>query len=108
MKIVLLVTALLGTLLCFTGFSPFGSSPTAAADNLQTQWYPSGQLQSRAVLEHGVREGEASEWYANGKQRCSGRYEQGLREGAWVFYTAAGDIDAARTGNYSAGERLGD
>ena len=107
MKIVLLVSALLGTLLCFSGLSPFGSGSAVAADEVQTLWYPSGQVQSRAQLEDGVREGPASEWYKSGQERCSGEYRDGLREGAWVFYGASGELDAERSGNYLAGLRTG-
>ncbi len=107
MKIVLLVTALLGSILCFSGLPPFGSGPAADVGNCQTTWYRSGQMQSRAELEDGVRQGAASEWYASGKERCVGAYELGLREGAWVFYTEAGEIDVARSGSYSAGLRTG-
>ena len=107
MKIVLLATALLGTILCFTGLTPFGSGPAEDAGKFQTTWYRSGQMQSRAELEDGQRQGAASEWYASGKERCTGVYERGLREGPWVFYTEAGEIDAARSGSYSAGLRAG-
>ncbi len=107
MKIVLLVTALLGSILCFSGLTPFGSESAAEADRFQTLWYRSGQMQSRAELEGGVKQGPASEWYASGKQRSLGEYEHGLREGAWVFYTEAGEIDADRSGNYSSGLRTG-
>ncbi len=107
MKIVLLATALLGTLLYFSGLTPFGSGPAADADKYQTSWYRSGQMQSRAEIEHGLRQGPATEWYASGKERCTGEYEGGLREGPWVFYTEAGEIDTARSGSYSAGLRSG-
>ena len=107
MKLVLIATALLGTILCFTGVIPFSSGSADAADKVQTVWYSSGQVQSRAELENGVREGPASEWYANGQERCSGKYVNGLREGYWAFYTSDGKADADRTGNYSGGDRTG-
>ncbi|HTF87002.1 MAG TPA: hypothetical protein VK843_01240 [Planctomycetota bacterium] len=107
MKLVLIATALLGTILCFTGFTPFSWGTADAADHVQTLWYKSGQVQSRAAIEDGVREGLASEWYASGQERCSGEYRHGLREGAWVFYSEAGVLDAERSGTYSAGERTG-
>ena len=34
-------------------------------------------------------------------------YVKGLREGAWVFYDSDGKLDSERTGNYSAGLRVG-
>jgi antitoxin component YwqK of YwqJK toxin-antitoxin module len=107
MKLVLLITALAGTILCFMGHTPFGSTSAAGADNTQTLWYPSGQVQSRAELENGVREGPASEWYGNGQVRCTGAYAHGVREGSWVFYTEAGAVDAERSGTYVAGVRAG-
>jgi antitoxin component YwqK of YwqJK toxin-antitoxin module len=107
MKIVLIATALLGTILCFMGFTPFSWSSAGAADRVQTIWYTSGQVQSRAALENGVREGSASEWYPNGQERCSGEYRGGLREGTWVFFKADGTADPERSGNYSGGVRTG-
>jgi antitoxin component YwqK of YwqJK toxin-antitoxin module len=106
MKLVVLVTALAGTLLWFSGFGPFGSARTAS-ENVQTLWYPNGQVQAKAALEAGVRCGPATEWYANGQERCSGAYDRGLREGAWVFYAEDGALDLERTGTYSAGARVG-
>ena len=82
-----------------------GSGPRA--EHVQTSWYASGRMESRAELEDGVREGPATEWYANGQERCSGKYAQGLREGTWAFYTSDGKLDAERSGTYSAGVRVG-
>lgn len=106
MKLALLASAILGTVLYFTG-SPFSANSAEASDRVQTSWYPNGQAQSRAEIEDGVREGPAGEWYANGQERCSGNYDHGLREGAWVFHTESGEIDLERSGNYSAGVRTG-
>ncbi len=107
MKLVLIATAILGTILCFTGATPFSWGSGNPADSVQTMFFASGQVQSRAQLEAGVREGAASEWYANGQERCSGLYKRGLREGAWNFYSEAGVLDAERSGSYSAGVRTG-
>jgi len=105
MKLPILATALIGTVLCFTGWLPFGSGTAKAPDEVQTLWYPSGQVKSRAEVEDGVREGPATEWFANGQERASGAYHDGLREGPWIFHTEDGAIDAERSGDYRAGVR---
>ena len=107
MKLVLLATALLGSILCFTGLTPFGAKTAEEPQSVQTLWYPSGQARCRAELEAGVREGPAIEWYADGQERCSGEYLRGLRDGPWVFYTQDGAIDWERSGTYLAGLRAG-
>lgn len=106
MKVAILIAAVAGTLFCLRGSLPFGSS--GGPTDLQTLWYPSGQLQVRAQLSDGVRNGPASEWYPNGQERCSGEYRDGLREGTWVFRLPDGSIDARQSGEYAAGERIGD
>lgn len=106
MKLLLMATALVGSVLCLTGVIPMGLGSSNASDDLQTLWYPSGQVKSRAETQDGVREGAAGEWYANGQERCSGQYVDGLREGPWVFFDENGAIDSLRTGVYAAGARL--
>ncbi|MBK8180643.1 MAG: hypothetical protein IPK67_17465 [Planctomycetes bacterium] len=106
MKIVLLTTALAGSVMSLVGWLALGSPAAAGSADLQTLWYPNGQVQAKAALEDGVRQGPASEWYASGQQRCSGEYREGLREGPWVFFAEDGTPDPARSGQYVAGLRV--
>ena len=106
MKIALISALLVGGALFLSGATNFSWGSASASDDLQTNFYPSGQMQSRAVRIKGVREGAASEWYANGQERCTGQYQAGQREGAWVFFNADGSVDNVRTGSYAAGQRI--
>ena len=104
MRTAMITIAVVGALVSVGSWVACGSGSAADA---QTLWYPSGQIQAKATLEDGVREGPATEWYQNGNLRCSGDYRGGLREGAWTFYTENGDVDPNASGTYEAGERIG-
>jgi hypothetical protein len=54
-------------------------------------------------LEHG----EHRAWHENGQLAQRGRYERGLRTGKWSFWNQDGLLDAASTGNYQKGLRIG-
>ena len=106
MKLTWIGIGLVGVALLLGGASGISWGSAAAADEVQTTYYPSGQVQSSSTRIKGQREGAASEWYADGQQRCSGEYRDGLREGAWVFFKTDGSIDNERTGSYVQGKRV--
>lgn len=76
-------------------------------DGIWKSFHADGALQEQAVLLRGVREGPAATFHPHGGRASSGSYRNGVREGAWVFWTAAGEVDAAQTGAYLGGNRMG-
>lgn len=87
----------------------FGANARGAgADDAQTTYFASGQIETRVEYQDGRREGAAERWYADGTLQSQGRYEAGRMEGEWRFWNADGSLDAERSGTYRAGVRTTD
>lgn len=106
MRLIWIAVGVAGIALLLGGASGLTRGAAVAADDTQTTYFQSGQIQTRFTRIDGQREGAASEWYANGQERCAGEYLHGEREGAWVFFHSDGSIDAERTGTYVQGKRV--
>jgi len=67
--------------------------------------HPGGELLSRVRYRAGVQHGAAQGGAADGTLLWEGAFADGVRDGPWRFWRPDGTIDAARTGEYVAGER---
>ncbi|MBL8857230.1 MAG: hypothetical protein JNL28_01820 [Planctomycetes bacterium] len=72
----------------------------------QTTYFASGKIESRIEYDAGRRDGLGERWYSNGTKQSEGRYEAGRMEGEWRFWNADGTVDAERSGNYRAGDKV--
>lgn len=57
--------------------------------------------------EDGARVGPWEFWHPDGSLAARGSYAANERSGAWTFWTEDGAVDAARSGTYVEGERVG-
>lgn len=71
-----------------------------------TTRHPTGALLSRLTYRAGVLHGQAEGGAPDGAPLWEGTYAEGERAGPWRFWGPDGTIDATRTGEYVAGERV--
>ncbi len=114
-----------------SGYSSAVYDPPLQAHEQVANYHPGGVPMSKGAKRDGREEGAWIYYYASGKQMSGGDYfggkqvgpwtywdergqiesrggyRAGLREGEWWFWDAAGKVDAARSGVYRAGERVG-
>lgn len=106
MKLSLILCGVLGSTLYLCGWLP-GASREVSGDAV-VHYHGNGRNKSWIEYVDGRREGAASEWYASGQLREQGLYREDRRDGRWTFWLADGTVDAARSGLYDRGERVGD
>lgn len=108
MKLSILLAALAGGVLWFSGLLPGSGGPIGAADDAQVTYYGNGRVKSSVVWVDGRRDGKAQEWYADGKPSAEGEYRDGQRAGRWSFWREDGSLDPVKSGEYAAGKRVAD
>ena len=81
------------------------ASSEAAAS--QTTYYANGQIESECEVRDGRKEGLCRRFYANGEKQAEGAYAAGRMDGPWTFWREDGSVDAERSGDYVAGDRVG-
>ena len=107
-KISILLAALAGGVLWFSGLLPGSSGPAGAADDVHVTYYGNGKVKSSVAWVDGRRDGKAQEWYAGGQLSAEGEYSDGQRTGRWSFWRDDGSLDPVRSGEYAAGKRIAD
>jgi len=78
----------------------------AAESGVQTTYYANGQVDTECETREGRREGRCAHYASDGKKLSEGAYVAGRMEGTWTFWLEDGSVDAERSGNYTAGERV--
>ncbi|MDA1264838.1 MAG: hypothetical protein O2816_07155 [Planctomycetota bacterium] len=79
---------------------------------VMTESWPNGYPRTRTTYvsaptaEGRIPHGAHRAWHENGELSEEGVFEQGQREGTWRFWDEDGALDAARSGEYAADERL--
>ena len=77
-------------------------------DGVVRGWHSNGNEAFRQTYRDGVLEGEAFEWFPDGSLQSQGSNHDGLASGNWLCYSSPGVLDAARSGHYERGARVGD
>jgi antitoxin component YwqK of YwqJK toxin-antitoxin module len=108
MKLALILIGLIGSALFFTGTLPGVSCTQSASSEPQVSYYGNGQKKTVCEFVDGKKTGHCEQWYSDGKPESAGEYADGQREGRWQFWREDGTLDAARSGLYQAGKRVGD
>ncbi len=86
-----------------------GNYLNGLAQGEQIEFHPGGaQIKSRIEYAGGRPNGRARTWHIDGKPESDGQMLEGQREGRWTYWNSDGSIHARMTGEYRAGERVGD
>ncbi|HUR26819.1 MAG TPA: hypothetical protein VM509_01425 [Planctomycetota bacterium] len=72
-----------------------------------TYFQDDGSIAQKGDFSSGAREGPWESWYPNGLVRWRGTYEQGRQVGPWTFVQPTGEVDAAQSGRYENGKKVG-
>lgn len=77
------------------------------ASGVHREFWPSGKLRAETTFVDGKPQGQSARWYEEGAKECEGALVGGQREGRWSFWKSDGSLDAAQSGEYRAGARVG-
>ena len=79
---------------------------------VMTESWPNGYPKTRTTYVSAptalgrIAHGTHRAWHMNGELAEEGEFNQGQREGTWRFFDVDGALDSARSGEYSADERV--